>query len=183
MNAQWNFSCSHNKTVRVALHNKMPTHIGLNTEKVLVCRIKQSKAAIINSLSYRNKGISPFFIWLSSYPLKCCFISCHWCLQTMWDANNAEHARCPPSPKNNTVTHSSIWIFMSSLKQLTVASFPTSEPQRWRKPDNYEFYRQILSVHEWSHSGPWMGLCVTLIAQGSKPENTSELSHEVKTED
>lgn len=49
------------------------------------------------------------------------------------------------------------------LKTTNCGVISTREPRRWKTQTNYEFYRQLLSVHEWSHSRAWMGLCTTLV--------------------
>lgn len=49
------------------------------------------------------------------------------------------------------------------LKTTNCGVISTREPWRWKTQTNYEFYRQLLSVHEWSHSRAWMGLCTTLV--------------------
>ena len=49
------------------------------------------------------------------------------------------------------------------LKTTDCGVISASEPRRWKTLNNYEFYRQLLSVHEWGHSQAWMGLCVTLV--------------------
>lgn len=38
------------------------------------------------------------------------------------------------------------------LKTTNCGVISTREPRRWKTQTNYEFYRQLLSVHEWSHS-------------------------------
>lgn len=38
------------------------------------------------------------------------------------------------------------------LKTTGCGVISASEPRRWRMLNNYEFYQQILSVHEWNHS-------------------------------
>lgn len=48
------------------------------------------------------------------------------------------------------------------LKTTHCGVISASKPRRWKTPNNYEFYQQVLSAHEWSHSRAWMGLCVTL---------------------
>lgn len=50
------------------------------------------------------------------------------------------------------------------LKTTDCGVISVSESRRWKTLNNYEFYRQVLSVHEWSHSEAWMGLCVTLVS-------------------
>lgn len=58
------------------------------------------------------------------------------------------------------------WIYLNIyviLKTTDSGVISASEPRRWKTLNNYEFYQQVLSVHEWSHSQAWMGLCVTLV--------------------
>ena len=46
---------------------------------------------------------------------------------------------------------------------ITFSVVSVSEPRRWKKQNNNEFYRQLLNVHEWGHSRAWMGLCFQLL--------------------
>lgn len=58
------------------------------------------------------------------------------------------------------------------LKTTDRGIISVSQPQRRRTRNNREFYQQVLSIHERSHSGAWMGLCVARVCSGASPERT-----------
>ena len=78
-----------------------------------------------------------------------------------WEVNNAGHAKTNPY-KQNRGSCVSLNINVT-LKPTVCGVIFSREPRRWKTLTNYEFYRQLLSAHEWSHSQQWMGLCATLV--------------------
>lgn len=87
-----------------------------------------------------------------------------------------------PNNKQNSdlCIHLNIYVI---LKTTVCSVISVSEPRRWKKLNNREFYRQITQC-------PWMeplsgmnGPLCHFGARRSQPENPSELSHEVRTED
>lgn len=97
---------------------------------------------------------------ISFFKVQLCFMS-QIDPRLKWEVNNAGYAKTNHYKQNSG---SCVYLNINATLKPTVHGVIFSrEPRRWKTLTNYEFYRQLLSVHEWNHSQQWMGLCATLV--------------------
>lgn len=101
---------------------------------------------------------------VQSHPSQSCFVS--FTTGSTVSVGSKQCRACIMQQKNHDKQNSDPCVYLNIyviLKTTDCGVISASEPRRWKTLNNSEFYQQVLSVHEWSHSQAWMGLCVTLV--------------------
>lgn len=105
-----------------------------------------------SSLLLARKAARVSIFTMTFFKVLLCFMS-PTCLRSTWDAKRC--SACIMQHKTHHKQNSDPWLRLNIhvvLKTTDCCVISASDPRRWKTLNNYEFYRRVLSVHEWSHS-------------------------------